>query len=296
MTKEQQHDRKLQEEEAKRQLPAEQLKRDVSVVDYGEDAGAGFQNQSKDDVALPFIDILQPGSPEVQGAERDGARAGMIINRVTGEVFEALDTISDAPGIIVVPSITEHLYTEWKPKKGPNDELLKGGFVGRHELVEPVVKEAREKSPFKAFRLPNGNDLLETFYVYGLQLFDDGSTAPVAMAFGSTKIRAYKSWMYIARAIQVLTPSNNRANPPLYSHAYRIRTKKKVEGSNTWYIPVIGFTGADAESSRYTPDDAVYQAARAVEKAYLSGAVKPDYSKTGAESVGGDADPKKAPF
>lgn len=293
MTKEQRHEQKQQEDAAKGRQVVEQPKPSMSTVDYGEDAGAGFQNQTQDDVSLPFIDVLQPGSPEVLASSDGGVRAGMIINRVTGEVFEAVD---DKPGVVIVPAITEHCYTEWKPKKGPGGELLKGGFVGRHELAEDVVKKARAESPFKAFRMPSGNDLLETFYVFGLQAFEDGSTAPVGFAFGSTKIKAYKSWMYIARAIQVLAPNGARVNPPLFSHSYRITTKMRKDGGNTWFVPVVGFSGEDAEGSRLLPTDATYIAARGVMQAYGSGTLKADYSKTSGDSVASEADPKKAPF
>jgi hypothetical protein len=271
-------------EEKKNELVAQ----NKGVVDYGEDAGAGFENQTKEDFSLPFIDILQPGSPEVLSAGRDGARAGMIINRVTGEVWEADVDQPGTPGIVVIPSITDHCYTEWKPRNGPNGETLKGGFVARHELTEPIVATARNENAFKAFRMPNGNDLQETFYVFGLQVSGEGS-APIGLAFGSTKIKGYKSWMYIARAIQVLNSAGNRVNPPLFSHKYRIKTKKRVDGTKTWYIPVVSFEGADAESSRLTPADQLYQLARGVMSAYNSGALKADYSKTSAESVESEA-------
>jgi len=254
----------------------------TAMVDYGEDAGTGFENQSVDDVSIPFIDILQPGSPEVVTAGKGGARAGEIINRVTGETWEG-DT-----GIVVIPAITEHVYTEWKPKKGPNGETLPGGFVARHALEEEMSQRARKESPFKPFRLPNGNDLLETFYVPSLQVDEStGNYSPVILAFGSTKIPAYKNWMYIARAIQVLTKpveqGGRRVNPPLFSHKYRITTKMKEKDGNRWFIPVIGFAGKDAETSRLLPNDQAYLAARDVKVSYTRGDIKADYAKTSAD-------------
>jgi hypothetical protein len=35
--------------------------------DYGQDAGAGFENQTSEDVSVPFIVLLQPGSPSGPG-------------------------------------------------------------------------------------------------------------------------------------------------------------------------------------------------------------------------------------
>lgn len=269
--------------------------RDISVIDYGEDVGSGFQNQSRDDVALPFIDILQPGSPEVLTGGRDGARPGEIINRVTGETFDG----ESGKGIILVPAITEHCYTEWKPRKSDDDPNAKGGagggFIGRHELDEDVVKRARAENPFKKFRLPNGNDLVETFYVYGLQVMGDGTSAPIGAAFGSTKIKAYKNWMYIARAIQVLAPGNRRVNPPLFSHKYRMTTKMVEKDGNRWFVPVMSFANGTAEGSRLLPPDALYQEARAVMVAYNAGNLRADYSSTSNEDVATEAG-EKPPF
>lgn len=268
----------------------ELAKVNTSIVDYGEDAGSGFENQTTADVSVPFIDVLQPGSPEVVTAGKGGARAGEIINRVSGEIWDG------DKGIVVIPAITEHCYTEWKPKKGPNGETLPGGFVARHELTEAICQEAREKSPFKAYRLPNGNDLQETFYV-PLLMVDEGTGnfAPAIMPFVSTKIQSYKNWMYIARALQVLTPAGQRVNPPLFSTKYRITTKMREKDGNRWFVPVIAFAvNNDAEASRLLPTDQAYLAARGVKQAYTSGTIKADYSKTSGDSNAVDGE--KPPF
>lgn len=281
-------------EEEKKGLPATSaaaVPANLSVVDYGDDAGAGFENQTSDDVGLPFIDILQGQSPEVLQAGKKGARAGEIINRNTGETWDGEE------GIIIIPAITEHCYTEWKPRKGPNGEQLQGGFVARHELTEEICQKARAESPFKAYRLPNGNDLLETFYTYCLQISNDGSISPIVLAFTSTKIKSYKTWMTIARSIMVLTSVNPpvKKNPPLFAHRYKYTTKLRQKDGNNWFIPVIGFAGASPEESRLAPNDPLYQRARDVRDAFQGGTVKADYKKTTVEK-GEPTEDGKAPF
>ena len=281
-----------------KQPPAEADKKDIvntqqrslAVVDYGEDAGAGFQGQTKDESALPFLGILQPGSPEVL-ADESTVKAGTWVNRVTGEFYEG------KKGIVVVGIVQEHCYVEWKPKKGPNGEQLKGGFVARHERTEPVCQTAREKSPFKAFRMENGNDLVETFYVPALVIDEESeyeTFAPVMLSFSSTHIKAYKNWSYIEKGIMVPKPGGGLQNPPFFGHKYRLTTLKKVDGGNTWFVPVIGFAGKDAESSRLVPGDLLYEAAKTLKKQFLAGEVKVDYKQTVSDNV--QADGEKPPF
>lgn len=281
----------VQPVEEKKNLPMG-LNANKAVVDYGDDAGAGFENQTKDDVGIPFIDILQPGSPEVQDGGMPGAKAGMIINRTTGEIW---DTTKTDEQFYFCPAITEHCYTEWKPRQDAQGNQLKGGFVARHELTEEICQKARTEQPFKVYKLQNGNDLIETFYTPSNIVSPNGGFAPAMLAFTSSKIKPYKAFSYIARAIMVPDGKGNMKNPPLWSHIYKITTKKKVDGTRTWYIPVIGFkVDNDAEASRLVPGEQLYESTKAMKNAFLKGEVKVDYNKTVNDTV--VAEDGKPPF
>ena len=99
-----------------------------SKYDYGETAGQGFENMTKDDLSLPWIQLLQSNSPEVDGSvpERkiEGAEAGMLMDSVSKKLRSAEE------GIIFVPCATNHMYVEWVSRdKG-------GGFVA---LTFPTI-------------------------------------------------------------------------------------------------------------------------------------------------------------
>lgn len=242
---------------------------------YGADAGAGFENQTSEDVSIPFLVVLQPGSPEVQGEEAIG-RAGMIMNRATGEMF------SGKEGISFIPSTTQHLMVEWTPRdKG-------GGFQGSHAVDSDLAKRVRNSQALGAYVHPdNGNDLIETFYVYGLVLDKDGIGQPAVIACSSTHIRAYKDWMYRARSVVIPLPEGRRlTNLPLFSHAYRIRTERQEKNGNTWFIPQVNWAGDSAPDSRLHPSSDLYQAAKALREAVSTGARKADTSGLGAAETG----------
>ena len=48
------------------------------------DAGAGFENQTGDDIIMPVFHLLQALSPQVADGTVDGARPGLLFNSVDG--------------------------------------------------------------------------------------------------------------------------------------------------------------------------------------------------------------------
>ena len=90
-------------------------------------SGAGFEDTDADDYAIPFVAVLQKGSPQVDpddGAYINGAKPGLFYNTVTGELFK---------DITVIPCARRREFVEWVPR----DEG--GGLIGRHDPDSDVV-------------------------------------------------------------------------------------------------------------------------------------------------------------
>lgn len=256
---------------------AEKQSTAVSLAGYDQYAGSGFENQTADDYALPFLHMLQGLSKKVQEDPKT-FHQGMLINTVTGEVFE--------DGVVFVPALTEHKFVEWKPLS------TGGGFVAVHEVNDPVVKEtlAAAGDAYGALKMSNGNELVETFYVYGVQVQADGSPMAAVIAFTSTKIKKYKQWMTKARSIQIALPDGRRIPAPLFAHKYRLKTvtEKNTKGSfANW--DTISFEGADAASSRLATDDMLFLAALDCMNAVQQGIAKPNHDSM-ADAAGLDDD------
>jgi hypothetical protein len=249
---------------------------------YAADAGGGFENQTGEDVSIPFLVILQPGSPEVQGEEAT-AKAGMIINKTTSEV------ISGKEGVTFIPALTDHLLVEWIPRdKG-------GGLVGQHAIDSDLAKAVRQSQPMGTYQHPdNGNDLVETFYVYGVALSADGSPYPATLAFSSTHIKGYKDWMFRARSIVIAFPDGRKLTQvPLFSHAYRIITERQEKNGNTLYTPTVRFADTNAEKSRLSPTSGLYLAAKQVKEAVSAGTLRADTSKLSGDGTHADSAPRR---
>lgn len=216
---------------------------------YADYAGAGFENQTSDDYSIPFLQILQALSPQLQ--ENDSLRQGMILNTVTGEVWDG------KKGIAFVPATTQHVYVEWKPRDAG------GGFVGIHEVNSDLVNHAKAaSSEYGKYSTPDGNELIETFYVYGIALDDDGNASEAVLAFSSTKIKKYKGWMTKAKTIQIPLPDGRRIPAPLFAHRYRLKTVSEKNNKGQFFNwDAIAFDGENAQQARLLPDDPLFQSA-----------------------------------
>lgn len=180
-----------------------------AVMDFGEDSGSGFENQTQSDIAIPFLSVLQSLSPTVKSREHE---AGMMYNTVTEEVFDGKE------GISVIPVCTEHKFVEYVPRDAG------GGFVAVHEVDSKVVEKAKAASTkFGKYSTESGNQLVETFSVYAI---DAESGAYLVIPFTSTKIKQYKSWntrinMFNHRAFGI------PGKPPLFAHVVRLTTEEE---------------------------------------------------------------------
>jgi len=193
----------------------------AKFYDYGSMAGAGFENQTQADVKIPFLGILQKLSPELSKNDPKfipGAEEGDLLNTVTRDVYPG------ATGIIFQPCDTNHVIVEWKPRSAG------GGFVAIHQTDSPLYKDAiRERDQrvlkgsgdpkeLRKIKTPSGNDLIETFYIYGHLLSEVNGEilSPMIIACSSSKISAYRGYMSRVRLV--------RGRPPMFAHQMCITT------------------------------------------------------------------------
>lgn len=207
----------------------------VTVPDYGEHAGSGFEGTKGSDLSVPFLSILQSNSPQVENKDPEGAESGMLFNTVTRELIKGDE------GIVFLPCHKEGpIWVEWVPRtKG-------GGFVGMHEPESDAVKGGTEimhpETGKPTRKLRHGeNELIETFYVYGLLLDKEGKepTGFAVVSFTSTKIKPYRDWI---TAMYTL-----KGKPPIFANRALIKTAKQQNDAGTFYnfrIDPLGQTWA----------------------------------------------------
>lgn len=212
----------------------------TAVAAYGEEfQGRGFENTTAADFSVPFLSVLQDGSPQVKENKEEyieGAKPGMFFNTVTLELMSA--------PVFFIPCYTEHMYVEWKPRDSG------GGFVDTHGLDSPAAKWAKANCKFGKFKTEPGNDLVETFYVYGMILPSvdalEGKEMLV-LAFTSTKISRYKKAMSLMRTV--------KGAPPLFAFRLKLETSfHESDKGDYWNIEVGPAVGEKYQDCLIAPE------------------------------------------
>lgn len=241
-----------------------------------EGVGTGFEDFTQDDLAVPFLVILQKNSPQVEEENPKhiaGAKAGMLMDTVSGELYDG------KAGIVVVPCHRTRSFIEWIPRDDG------GGLVNVFPPEAPEVQAVLAKAgrKFGKLKINDNNDLMETFNVFVLLVRADGSTKPVVLGFSSSQIGMYKKWMTKARDIKVMGESGKLVTPPMFSHRYRLSTQFFQKKENTWHKWVANFDGPDAASARLDDKDPICEEAKKFRALLLSGAATANFESAQQE-------------
>ena len=255
----------------------------VATFDYGDAAGAGFENQDSSFQQVPFISILQSISPEVT-AENSELKAGMIYNSVTQEAIKGSD------GMLLVPALVERVFVEWVPRENGGGDGA--GFVGIHQPDSEVVRAAQERADPKnrnALKTPEGNQLVETFQMYATTCDEKGDpTGAAIIPFTSTKISPFKAWSSKINQFPH-RKYGMKGQPPLFAHLTRMTTVKTKNKKGEFYV--VALTPAKEGhvlESLLGPDNEAFQQAFQLYTSVKSGQAKANYAT--AKQEGGDVE------
>ena len=227
----------------------------LSTTLFEDDANAGSQNISQEDLALPFLKVLGQLSPEINTRDAKyikGTQPGMILNTVTGEYYDG------EKGIQVLPVFYKRQYIEWQDR----GESM-GAPVAIHEVNSDLLsKVTRDKS--NKDRLPNGNYLENTASHFVVLLGKTPTTALISMK--ATQLKVSRKWNSIMMGIK-MQGKNGLFTPPTYSHIYKLKTVQMSNDKGTWF-------GWDVSKVGPVTDKGVYAIAKSFAEKNSKGLVK----------------------
>jgi len=226
------------------------------AMDFQADAGAGYEEADKDAYAIPFINILQALSPQVDesdGAYIEGAKPGMFFNTVTNDIFSG-------DGVEIIPVHFSRGYIEWGLRENG------GGFKAEHSVADAsaLLKESVRDEKNRDV-LPNGNHLVDTRNHYAIIKTESG-WAPVIISMTSTQIKKSRKWMTAMNQIQI-NDGDRPYNPPMFANLYKMSTVKEKNDQGSWF-------GYKLERQGFVEDNNVYQLAKQFREQILSGEAK----------------------
>ena len=175
----------------------------------------GFGDVNSTTIAVPFLQVLQKGSPQVNEKKPEymsEAKVGDIINTVTKENY------GSSINLIILKF--EHMYTEWKPNRG--------GFVSAHDIGN-AERIAIDKT-FGKWKTAEGNDLSEN-YTYCVLNADNIDEGLMVMTLASTNIKKAKELNRMMTSH--IMDDGQRAKP--YYLIYNFHTEYKTKDEYDWY-------------------------------------------------------------
>lgn len=255
--------------EKKEQLPA-------TAAMFEEDAGGGFEETTKDDFAIPFLQVLQKMSPQVDPEEDgfiEGAKPGQLCNTVNEDLWDG------KTGVTVVPVHYERKILEWVPRnKG-------GGLVAEHDLDTGLLllDECTQDEQKRDIHPGTGNEMMDTRTHYVLIVSEDGSYEPAVVSMTRTKIKGSKKWMSLMNGIKKRRASGGLYTPPMFSHMYRITSEARSNDQGTFYIFNVK---KERELGTEPGDEELYMAAKGFRETIVAGQAKANHAAAaGAEKA-----------
>lgn len=184
---------------------------------------------------MPVLQLIQQNSKAlIKSHEKfvKGAEAGMIFNRATGLLRN---------NVVFVPCARNHVYVEWVPMdKG-------GGKVAEYPFDDKRVAALRQEQGFGKLVTKEGNEIQETFYVFGYVLDEqspDPMPEPAVLAVKSSSITPYKQFFNGIRSFLLRDEKGNLLrgadgkpiNPALFAHRVRISSVAKSKDGNDFHV------------------------------------------------------------
>lgn len=177
----------------------------------------GFETAGSEDFQIPFLQLLQKGSPQVDDAKpeyKKEAKVGQFYDPATDELMDELS---------VIPCHYKAAMVEWKPDMG--------GFAGVHPVGFEKDLKRNDKGQYV---LESGNLLVDTRYFFCLRKTDSGDLAPVIIALSSSQIKRAKTWMTRMRSRKIEKPDGTNFTPPMWSSFWNLTSTSEQNDKFTW--------------------------------------------------------------
>lgn len=218
---------------------------DMSMLEA--DADAGNDNLTQQDVATPYLYVLQGLSPQATPAHDayiDGAAPGMFLNNAAQEVYDA------DKGILFIPCFYERKIVEWKDRKAG------GGWIGEHSVDSDIMDFAEmHVDPIdgkKTLRMKADptHILVETAYHYGLFRHPEtGAWLPIVVPMKSTMLKVNRQLNQIIS--NTIIPGTGK-KAPRWLFPFLLTTRSESDGKNTWYTMAFKREAMPVSPDEYT--------------------------------------------
>jgi len=253
----------------------------------------------KDDMSIPFLQILQSLSPQCTKGEAEfikGAEPSDLLNTVTQTLMKTRDDDNNVvKGPRVLPISYKRSFIEWIPRSQG------GGIVEEYSVEDGLsIITQRSKETGQDIIQANsplgtpGNQLNDTHTHFMFLINGDGTHEPVVLTMSSTQIKPSKDLNNMVSK-QVL-PDGRKA--PRFFGIYDVTTQYRSNDQGSWYIWKFERATDVLEDNKM----AMFREAKEFVAGIETGEHKADHSKSQGETnpstgdAGGKKDNDEFPF
>ena len=234
-----------------------EAKTEVAVMEpnmFAADAGVGVNDLGSEDLAIPFIKVLQKMSDELDDLEN--VKAGDIYNTVTKEVVKGGD------GVRVINCAYNLQYIEWEPR-GTGTGAPHHIYAAGDEI--PATQRGEDNKDYVVDG--NGRYLERTAQHYILVVDEDGITQQALLPMKSTQFKKSKQWNSAMRSLKMKDSAGNLFTPPRFSHIWKLETVSEENKNGSWH-------GWQISKDGVIEDPNVYAEAKLFAESIKAGQVK----------------------
>lgn len=189
--------------------------------------GSGLGNIRAEDMAIPFLAVIQSNSPQrkkADGAYIQGADEGMVFNTVTQELFD----VTGETTLEVVPCGFKKKYLHWRKREEG------GGMLGQYDIDNPIANAGTREGG--RIVMPDGTYLVETAEHYVMVVYPNGSAKRAVIAMSSTQLKKSRRWLTMQGEKQIKNPSTGEFFvAPSFAFTYKLKTGAESNDSGDWH-------------------------------------------------------------
>tara|TARA_R110000765_G_scaffold234594_2_gene337627 strand:+ start:493 stop:1278 length:786 start_codon:yes stop_codon:yes gene_type:complete len=229
---------------------------EVAIMDenmFAADAGVGVSDLSSEDLAIPFLKVLQKMSDELD--DLDDAKAGDIYNTVTKNVVKGKD------GVTVINCAYSLQYIEWEPRGT--------GTGAPHHIYSSAddIPQTERGDDNKDYVVGGSGRYLErTAQHYVLIIDEDGMTQQALLPMKSTQFKKSKQWNSAMRSLKMKDSKGGLFTPPRFSHIWKLETVAEENTKGSWH-------GWQISKDSVVSDPSIYAEAKLFAESILAGQV-----------------------
>jgi hypothetical protein len=183
----------------------------------------GLEQVTANDLLIPRLTIIQSNSPQVTLGKpeyNEKYKPGMIYDTGLAEIMEK--------PLIFLPVHFDKVWIEWFPR-----ETGKGiaNIFNDDAIMMQTTEDAMGRDV-----LPNGNYVVETAQIYGLNC--SAKLRPSYIAMTSTQLKKSRRWLTLATTEEIVLPDGTAFQAPFYFRSYQLSTVPENNAKGSW----IGWT------------------------------------------------------